>query len=59
MKKVYALSNSGFVKGSDVVTAIDKVVKLMGLDKEDKTIVNNNTTNIQIVYKTKWSNAND
>ena len=52
MKKVYALSNSGFVKGSDVVTAIDRVVKMMGLDKEEEKQQTAQTiNNIQINIK--------
>jgi hypothetical protein len=52
MKKVYALSNSGFVKGADVISAIDKVVKMMGLDKEDEKQQTAQTiNNIQINIK--------
>jgi len=52
MKKVYALSNSGFVKGSDVITAIDKIVKMMGLDKEEEKQQQAQTiNNIQINIK--------
>lgn len=52
MKKVYSLSNSGFIKGSDVMTAITTVVRLMGLDKEDKKQSQAQTiNNIQINIK--------
>ena len=52
MKKVYSLSNSGFIKGSDVMTAITTVVRLMGLDKEDKKQEQAQTiNNIQINIK--------
>jgi len=50
--KIYSMSNSGFIKGADVITAIDKVVKLMGLDKEQEKkqeaqVINNIQINIK------------
>ncbi len=50
LKKIYALSNSGFIKGSDVTAAINGIAKLMGFDKEKKQeaqVINNIQINIK------------
>ena len=52
MKKVYALANSGFINGGNVMTAITTINRLMGLDKEDKKQEQAQTiNNIQINIK--------
>jgi len=50
LKKIYALSNSGFIKGSDVTAAINGIARLMGFDKEPKSKIADNV-NIQINIK--------
>jgi len=50
LKKIYAMSNSGYIKGSDVTTAINSIAKLMGFDKPDKQeakVINNIQINIK------------
>jgi len=52
MKKVYAMANSGFINGGNVMTAISQIVKMMGLDKEDEKQATAQTiNNIQINIK--------
>ena len=52
MKKVYAMSNSGYINGGNVMTAITTINRLMGLDKEDKKQEQAQTiNNIQINIK--------
>lgn len=52
IQKIYTLSNSGFIKGADVMNAINTVARLMGFDKP--TPIQNN---IQINFNTKWSDG--
>ena len=52
MKKVYAMANSGFINGGNVMTAISQIVKMMGLDKEEEKQQTAQTiNNIQINIK--------
>ena len=52
MTKVYAMSNSGFINGGNVMQAITTINRLMGLDKEDKKQETASTiNNIQINIK--------
>ena len=53
MKKLYAMSNSGFIRGSDVTAAISGLAKLLGYDKQETTI------NIQNNFVTKWANGDN
>ena len=53
MKKLYAMSNSGFIRGSDVTAAISGLAKLLGYDKQETTI------NIQNNFVTKWADGDN
>lgn len=51
MKKVYAMSNSGYIRGSDVKGAIDKVAEMLGLDKPPEVREQENKVTIEIIRK--------
>lgn len=51
-EKIYAMSNSGYIKGSDVNTALKELARLLGLDKEEEkkqeaNVINNIQINIK------------
>lgn len=51
-EKIYAMSNSGYIKGSDVNTALKEISRMMGLDKvEEKKQEAQTINNIQINIK--------
>ena len=51
-EKIYTMSNSGYIKGSDVNTALKEVSRMLGLAEPDKQKAENQTiNNIQINFK--------
>ena len=51
-QKVYTMSNSGYINGTNVIAAINGIAKLMGLDKveekkQEAKVINNIQINIK------------